>query len=96
MNSGHLKISFAALTILCAGGVQAEALPGNSFQALDNDVNGYITQDEAAYYENLRTRWKDLDTDKNNLLDVSEFSAFEPEGDLLIPIGTTPSGDSVE
>ncbi|MFA7387023.1 MAG: hypothetical protein WCZ87_05105 [Thiohalobacteraceae bacterium] len=96
MNPGHLKISFAALTILGAAGVHADALPGSTFQALDNDVNGYITQDEAAYYENLRARWKDLDTDKNNLLDVSEFSAFELDGDLLIPISTTRSSDSLE
>ena len=96
MNPGRLNIPLAALVVLCAGGVHAEAMPSGTFQALDHDVNGYITQDEAAYYENLRTRWKELDADKNNLLDVSEFSAFEPEGDMLIPSGATPSDPLVE
>jgi hypothetical protein len=81
----------AALTVLSSGGLHAEGVPGNAFHALDVDVNGFITQDEAAYDRELRTRWNELDRDKNNLLDVSEFSAFERESGNAVRAGATPS-----
>lgn len=54
-----------------------------TFQQLDSDANGYISPDEAQTVDGLNARWNDLDADKNNLLDSSEFSAFE--------IGSDPS-----
>jgi hypothetical protein len=86
----------AALAVLGAGGLQAEGMPGNAFQALDVDVNGFITQDEAAYDRELQARWNELDSDKNNLLDISEFSAFERKSADPVRAVATPSGIPTE
>lgn len=86
----------AAFVALNVAGAQAEPMPGNAFQALDADVNGFITQDEAAYTPDLTARWRELDRDKNNLLDTSEFSAFELDGESPAPNLATPAGMPTE
>ncbi len=75
MHKTHI-ISIAAIFALSAGApLQAEE--NTTFQSLDADANGYISPEEAASNNDLSASWNDLDADKNNLLDMSEFSAFE-------------------
>lgn len=85
-NSAALA-ALAALTLLVAGPLHAEG--GSAFQKIDADANGYISPEEAQTNMDLSARWNDLDTDKNNLLDMSEFSAFEAAGDTME--GQTPA-----
>lgn len=61
--------------LLAASAAQAETRPG--FQNLDADANGYLSQQEAASNADVAKRWNDLDTNKDNMLDKTEFSAFE-------------------
>ncbi|HEY9198385.1 MAG TPA: calmodulin [Gammaproteobacteria bacterium] len=80
-----------ALVLLAASAVQAETQPG--FQSLDADANGYLSQQEAASNADVAKRWTDLDTNKDNMLDKSEFSAFEIDtgGDMnQAPAQSTP------
>lgn len=70
------KIPIAtALILLAASAAQAETQPG--FQNLDADANGYLSPQEAASNADISKRWNDLDTNKDNMLDKTEFSAFE-------------------
>lgn len=48
-----------------------------SFNKLDKDKNGYITQQEAKDYKELLDKWDTADADANGQLEMSEFSAFE-------------------
>jgi len=64
------------LVLLAAGTAQAgEQSP--AFKGIDADADGYVSQTEAAGNSDLSNRWIELDKDKNNMLDKSEFSAFE-------------------
>ncbi|MBI5041781.1 MAG: hypothetical protein HZB57_11475 [Gammaproteobacteria bacterium] len=65
------------LVLLAAGTVQAEQQMNPAFQSIDTDANGYVSQTEASGNSALTSRWNELDKDKNNMLDTSEFSAFE-------------------
>jgi hypothetical protein len=76
MRNSAIATPLAVLALLAGNAVQAEET-SKSFKALDADANGYISEQEAAANPDLHARWKEIDGDKNNLLDVSEFSAFE-------------------
>lgn len=71
-----LTVAAVAAVLLAAPPLYA-AEAGGSFKQLDADANGYVSPREAEAQPSLIVRWKELDTDKNNLLDTSEFSAFE-------------------
>ena len=65
------------LVLLAAGTAQAEQQMNPAFKSIDADANGYVSQTEASGNSDLTSRWNELDKDKNNMLDTSEFSAFE-------------------
>lgn len=88
MRKMPIATTLATLALLAGTTVQAEAQK-RQFEALDSDANGYISEQEAAANPDLYARWKELDGDKNNLLDISEFSAFEPGS------GETMRGDGM-
>lgn len=48
-----------------------------SFNKLDKDKNGYISQQEAKANKELTSQWDSVDADANGKLEMSEFSAFE-------------------
>jgi len=48
-----------------------------TFDEIDADGNGFISKAEVKNRKELRDNWKKADKDKDNQLDVSEFSAFE-------------------
>lgn len=73
--------------------------PKLTFEALDGDGDGYISQTEAQAQKELSEHWKQADQNKDNKLDISEFSAFEgrerftpPENMEEEGIGAAPTG----
>lgn len=50
-----------------------------SFSELDKDDSGYISRDEAEDSQRLTEAWDQYDTDDDDRLNRSEFSAFEEE-----------------
>ena len=44
---------------------------------LDQDGNGAISAEEAAYSERLTQAWKQVDANEDGVVDRAEFSAFE-------------------
>jgi len=49
----------------------------DSFNKLDKDKDGYISQQEAKGDKKLLEQWDVVDADANGQLEMSEFSAFE-------------------
>jgi hypothetical protein len=49
----------------------------DSFNKLDKDKDGYISQQEAKDNKKLTEQWDTVDADANGQLEMSEFSAFE-------------------
>lgn len=86
-----LTAAAAAAALLAGAPPHAEEASG-SFKQLDADANGYVSPREAEVQPSLIVRWKELDTDKNNLLDTSEFSAFEAGEETIRNEGTLPGG----
>lgn len=48
-----------------------------SFESLDTDGDGYISEQEAQAHDALANSWQDVDVNSDNQLDQAEFSAFE-------------------
>ena len=49
----------------------------DSFNKLDKDKDGYISQQEAKSDKRLSDQWDTADADSDGKLEMSEFSAFE-------------------
>jgi hypothetical protein len=64
--------------LFLSASVGAEDSPA-TFEALDADGDGYISNKEAAAREDLEERWIIIDKNSDNQLDITEFSAFESE-----------------
>lgn len=56
-------------------GAQADSL-----QALDTNMDGMVSEDEAQSNPELTNRWNELDTNGDGQLDEEEFARFEAEG----------------
>lgn len=54
-----------------------KATTKESFNKLDKDQNGYISQQEAKDNKQLLEQWDSVDADADGKLEMSEFSAFE-------------------
>jgi hypothetical protein len=80
------KLAVSAVSCALAFGlmsapVGADETPG--FNALDANQDGYVSDEEAKNTPELVERWLEIDTNRDNRLDESEFSALEavqPEG----------------
>lgn len=48
-----------------------------SFSELDSNSKGHLTKQDLQEYPELQTQWQQIDVDKNDQIDQSEFSAFE-------------------
>jgi len=71
------KMPIVTTLVLMAAGTAQAGQQSPAFKGIDADANGYVSQTEAAGNSDLSNRWIELDKDKNNMLDTSEFSAFE-------------------
>jgi hypothetical protein len=58
----------------------AAAVETVTFESLDADANGAISQDEAQSNPALSAVWEEVDTNKDGQLDEAEFSAVEITG----------------
>ena len=48
-----------------------------SFKTLDQNGDGSISAEEAAYSETLTASWQTVDANADGMVDQAEFSAFE-------------------
>jgi len=71
------KMPIVTTLVLLAAGTAQAGQQSPAFKGMDADADGYVSQTEAAGNSDLSNRWIELDKDKNNMLDKSEFSAFE-------------------
>ena len=74
---------FAGAIVL--SGTLWAAEPPMTFEALDTDGDGYISNTEAGAREDLTKGWQAIDKNTDNKLDITEFSAFESEGRFTPP-----------
>ena len=72
MKTTALAGTAAVLIVACA-----PVRYGNSFQVLDTDQDGYISQEEAQGRSDVAVNWRRIDRDESGQLDVVEFAAFE-------------------
>jgi hypothetical protein len=60
------------------GGAQGgQSLP--SFQELDQDNKGYLTQQDVQQHDQISNRFEQIDQNRDQRIDSSEFSAFEQQ-----------------
>lgn len=95
MKKSHFIIGFVALTFSTMSFAMEKEI---TFDQLDDDVNGYLSKSEANDRPDLKKNWKSIDTNADDKLDISEFSAFEakerftPPEDMEEPeIGAAPT-----
>ena len=81
-----MKIKLIAIvTLFTASSFLIAAEVPKTFDELDTDHDGYISKSEAQNTKDLSKDWAKADKDKNDKLDVSEFSAFESKGRFVPP-----------
>jgi len=80
----------AAVTIfpLSSFGEEVMSSTQATFNKLDTNQDGYLSQDEAKENIELSKAWSDADLNKDGRLEESEFSAFE---ETMDPAKTEPS-----
>ncbi len=65
-----------------------------SFSELDENKDGYISEQEAAGHDALSTNWEQVDGNSDGHLDQAEFSAFETMFQTDQPMQGQPSPDT--
>jgi len=95
MKKSHVIIGIIILAFSTLSFAQDKEI---TFDQLDDDVDGYLSQGEAGDRPDLKKNWKSIDTNADDKLDISEFSAFEakerftPPEDMEEPeIGAAPT-----
>jgi len=78
------KSVFFAGALLACGTVAAADFP-MTFEALDTDGDGYISNTEANARPDLTKSWQTIDKNTDDQLDITEFSAFEGKGRFTAP-----------
>ena len=70
--------------VLFSGAAASDDFP-MTFEALDIDGDGYVSNTEAGARADLTESWKAIDKNTDNQLDITEFSAFESKGRFTPP-----------
>lgn len=55
-------------------------MPAPTFDELDVNADGYISQQEGMKYKNMSKNWAKIDTNKDGRTDINEFTKFEATG----------------
>lgn len=63
-----------------------------TFEALDQDGNGYISSQEAAARQDLVDNWASIDKNGDDKINITEFSAFEGTGTFVPPEDSEEAG----
>ena len=66
-----------ALIVSAFFGGTALAADAPTFDSLDKDGNGTISEQEAAADQSLADAWQKADSNQDGVIDRAEFSAFE-------------------
>ena len=82
-----VAVALLPLSVSAAGYSSATQ---EKFNKLDTNHDGSISQDEAKMDKRLSQDWSAADTNRNGMVEESEFSAFEEE---MAP-ATMPSKDT--
>lgn len=89
-----LTTGMAAALLMLAGTATAgekmmmsdeDEMESVTFESLDTNGDGYISASESEDYKALNANWERADANQDGQLDVSEFSAFEHEGQMTPP-----------
>jgi len=90
-------IQFAAVTLFTITSVWAAKPPPVTFEQVDANSDGYISEKEAKARKDLSENWKTIDTNADGKINSSEFisyeskSSFEPPDDSISKgIGAAP------
>lgn len=82
-------VSAAGDDMMEKGGMMGQGGMGEgetmTFESIDTNGDHSISREEAANRDDLKANWDRIDTDNNNQLDISEFSAFEGKGRYAPP-----------
>ena len=84
-------VSLLAGTLFLCGPAVAADYPA-TFESVDTDGNGYISDSEAKARPDLSQNWKDIDTNADNQLNITEFDAFESRGRYTPPEESEEAG----
>lgn len=77
-------ITIVAVSFLSAGTVTAES-PPLTFEQLDANGDGYVSQKEARARKDLSDKWKSIDTNADGKINSEEFVAFESRNRFVPP-----------
>jgi Ca2+-binding EF-hand superfamily protein len=58
---------------------ESQTTESQMFKTLDQDQNGTISKEEAQKQQQLSQNWSQYDTNHDDQIDTSEFSAFEAQ-----------------
>ena len=78
-NANRLLTIIAALSI--SGLASAADKDKLDYESLDTDKDGKISKAEAKASSELNKQWKDLDVDRDNMINEGEFARFESKLD---------------
>lgn len=78
-------IPFVIVTLFAVTSVWAAKPPPLTFEDLDSNTDGYISQKEAKARKDLSDNWKSADKNADGKLDSAEFIAFEGKGRFVPP-----------
>lgn len=78
------KSVLVAGALLVSGTAVSADFPA-TFEALDTNGDGYISNEEASARKDVTKSWQAIDKNTDNKLDISEFDAFEGKGRYTTP-----------
>ncbi|MBD3619312.1 MAG: calmodulin [Chromatiales bacterium] len=73
------------MAMVVAFGTAAMAEVPMTFEDLDRDANGYISQSEAAARKDLKAGFAAIDRDGDGRLTIGEYQAYEGKGRMSPP-----------
>lgn len=86
MKLNHTFIAAGLLCFTCGFAVADDSATQEQFKKLDTDMNGSISIEEATGQTQMLRNWTDIDKNKDGVLEMSEFSAFEASQDLDLEV----------
>jgi Ca2+-binding EF-hand superfamily protein len=98
MSKEYQKVGIRVFASIIAAGTLSLSAPLSAgdyqatFESLDADGNGYISNEEAAARKDIDERWVIIDKNSDGKLDITEFSAFESEGRFTPPEESEDAG----
>jgi Ca2+-binding EF-hand superfamily protein len=91
-------IQLAAVTLFTFASAWADKHPPMTFEQIDANSDGYISQKEAKARKDLNENWKNIDTNADGKINSEEFIAYEsrnrfepPDDSISKGIGASPT-----